>query len=114
MRVVFYAGIGYDKHGNAIPSLLASEKIREALLETCKRFGGCTLTRGRGAWIDDKGNLITEECVTITVERIEKCADGSPSFDSWTTVAEHAEFLRDLLSQSSVVTSIQASAVRFI
>ncbi len=60
MRIArFYVGLqGYSD---------AVERERAAVERIAHAAGGCTVTRGQGAWLDPQGKLVSEPCAVFLV-----------------------------------------------
>jgi hypothetical protein len=104
MRIVFGIGIGFDGNGNPILPVDADRWIQTATQVTAQEWGGCFVVRGLGAW-EHGGKIIRENGITLTVET----DDDSPS-----RVHRHAEWLRQLFNQTSVVVSVSPSTVSYV
>lgn len=67
-RITFGIGTGEDKHGNPIWSDRArtiTDSVRAYLV---RRFGGCFIVDGFGAWKDDSGKVISEPGIHCIVD----------------------------------------------
>jgi len=60
-------GIQFDKDGAAIPVSHANMIIRYLQREASDNFGGVTVSRVQGRWVNDKGQLVTEDAVTFVL-----------------------------------------------
>jgi hypothetical protein len=99
MKITFIVGIGEDEDGNPLPTALVESSLQVAYLDTAKAFGGYTAYRGKGGWIDPSHKLIQEDSVTIVVYTDTIIAEA--------IAVAHAEYLRDLFRQSSVLVSFE-------
>jgi hypothetical protein len=94
-------GIEKDRNGSSIDKLHIEKCIQAIKHRLCTRFGGYTMTRSFGGWVND-GVLVEEEGVVFTV-----LYDGIAAPENITFVAE---FIRDLLDQQCVVLYFDGEA----
>lgn len=64
-RTEWHIGIGEDSTGMPIPDNEAQAMIRAALEHVSREYGGASVTRQDGAWVDPSGRLIVESGITI-------------------------------------------------
>lgn len=95
----WYVGIGKDKDGRTILPDAADIGIRIALSGLSRRFGGATVIRTEGGWIDAGGRLITEK--SIILEVIGPCTPSQAN--------NMRDTLTGLFNQSSVLV-VQTTA----
>ncbi len=109
MRYEIGFGVGFDQHGKPIDPHHVRECIKLILVDACNRFGGCNITSGQGAWIDEHNTLIVEESRVLVVDSL---AGRFATQGEWDSQAkELAEFIRRVLNQAAVhVTSFVATS----
>jgi hypothetical protein len=93
MRYSIGFGVGFDRNGKRIDPVQVREATKLILVEATRRFGGCNITTGQGAWMNDKGDLVVEESRELTVD-----GDKSKEDDAFAL----AEFVRRVLDQEAV------------
>ena len=64
-RTEWHIGIGEDSEGMPILEDEAQAMIRSALEHVSREYGGASVTRQQGAWVDPSGRLIVESGITI-------------------------------------------------
>lgn len=108
MRVTFNVRIGEDRFRNPIPPGDVRAGLALALKIVSNAFGGVTLTRGIGAWLNHAGELVEEPCVSLATEA------SLPERAVKDTARMVAEDLRQVFNQQSVIVSVSHSDVEFI
>lgn len=106
MRFNFAVGIGFDSMNNPISQNDRVVKTRLSVRIVADKFGGCFITPGYGAWVNNGGEVISEPSMMIVADT----SVGNVTDDKWREMAwEVAEHLRQLWSQSAVmVTELSA------
>jgi hypothetical protein len=100
MRFEIGFGVGFTRDGTPIDSLQVAEATKVILVEACRRFGGCNITSGQGAWMDGD-NLVVEESRTLVVDT--HSGPGSrQGFEDEKSAYELAQFIGRLLNQKAV------------
>jgi len=103
-RITVQCGIGEDKAGHAIDSQRARDCVEAVHKHASDVYGGVTVYRHTGSWIDGHGELVTEHGITIQV--VTEINDYGREF---------ALFVRDLFNQNSVVLTVEENvSVQFI
>jgi hypothetical protein len=59
-RIAITAGIGYDRHGNALDAQHVQTALAGIRATLARAFGGYTETESLGGWINGAGELVTE------------------------------------------------------
>jgi len=99
-QVTFSVGCGLNRKEEPLDDLAA--RIQAALNYIADSFGGCTVTSGLGAWKDETGRLITEQCRVFTSD-----ISGLPPGVYLRTMADKtAGALRDIFYQTAVHVTI--------
>lgn len=102
-RIRFYCGIGLDRESR----IVSGAAIASAKDYATSRFAGVTFTQGQGAWRDESGQLVAEDCLIIeTIVGDEAAAPGY--------VKETAIGLRERLHQSCVLVTSEPIRAEFI
>ena len=107
MHIKIIAGIGYDSMGDCLTDTKVTTAIDDTLSRLSDEFGGATLTFGKGAWIDDGGKLVKEDCV-IFESYTERTMPHTLASVTEISLAANtiAQLLRIDLRQTSVVLAI--------
>jgi hypothetical protein len=103
MKIDITFGIGEDRDGNPIAPDVAEANILRIAKLASDLFGGCSLTRHDGAWVNGEGRLVTEPSLTLSV-----AADGGAD------PLPLAQYARKLLQQDTVLVQTYASNVQFV
>lgn len=98
-QIVF--GVGFDRNGQRIDACHVQECVKLILVEASRRFGGCTILDGQGAWADSSGNLVVESNKTVIVNAAGGNATRAGQDDT-ASARELAEFCRRILNQEAV------------
>lgn len=64
-KVAFIVGQGFDQHGN--PLVDKTNRLKAVLTHIAKTYGGYSLVKGEGGWINPAGKLVEEPNISITV-----------------------------------------------
>lgn len=99
MRFEIGFGVGFDKHGNPIDPCHVRECIKLILVEASRRFGGCNILAGQGAWVDDSGTLVVEDSRVLVVDT---SANNRLEADNVASARQLAVFVRNVLEQQAV------------
>jgi hypothetical protein len=104
MRFEIGFGVGFTRDGTPINPLQVVEATKAILVEACRRFGGCNIVSGQGAWLDGD-NLVVEESRTVVVD-----FPGGPGTragqDAEDSAFELAQFIGRILNQKAVHVSV--------
>jgi hypothetical protein len=104
MRFEIGFGVGFTRDGTPIDSLQVVEATKAILVEACRRFGGCNITSGQGAWMDGD-TLVVEESRTLVVDSVTTV--GSRAAEAAEDAAfELAQFIGRILNQKAVHVSV--------
>ena len=95
-RITVQCGIGEDKAGCAIESQRARDCLVAIHRFAGDLYGGVTVYRHVGSWVDGNGKLVTEYGITFQVVT-DSDSDGSV----------FAVFIRDTFNQNSVVLTVE-------
>lgn len=102
LRII--CGIGKTKTGTVILPEDSRPIIRQAMKTMAKVFGGVSVTRMDGGWIDDMGELVEESSVSLSsFVDMDEVTLGSASVI--------VEYLRDALNQDSVLLAFGSVVV---
>lgn len=93
-------GVGFTANGTPIDQTNKTEWLKIAMVEACRRFGGCNITFGQGAWLNPRGDLIMEESAVMVVSSL---PTGRMAEDHHREALELAEFVRKIFQQEAVV-----------
>jgi hypothetical protein len=107
-RITITAGIGEDRHGDAIgePALsLALSTIRGKLAAT---FGGFTETEATGGWIDGNGRMVMEDSRRWIV-----LTESSETTSDEEAIAA-ARMVQLALNQQAVMVEVETVAATFV
>jgi hypothetical protein len=100
MRFELGYGVGFDRNGKALDAQHVAEVQKLILVEACRRFGGCNILPGQGAWLDGD-NLVVEESRVLVFDT--GAAVGSrPGYQAEIDAHELAQFIGHLLNQKAV------------
>lgn len=113
MRTEIAFGVGFDRHGNALPDAFVVLAVRAVLLRASELFGGCTLLDGQGAWVNAAGTLALEASKVLVVNHPPQAGRLS-SVDLDAQVDELADFIRAAFAQESVNVSQVVASSRFV
>ena len=105
MRVIFEIGVGQcgKRYGLEEITLEHRSNMMDAAIDyVSRKFGGCFVSHGSGAWIQD-GKIVREPSITITVDNISNSTSESE-------LRIIADTLRSMFRQDSVImTTVNAS-----
>lgn len=101
--VTWTIGIGEDRDGQAIVGDAADRMIDHARLMFASIYGGFTMVRGEGGWIDPSGRTVTEPCIVFTVH-----TDAAQDYRAT------ARELRLIFRQDTVMLTVQSADVQSI
>lgn len=65
-RTEFHIGVGVDRYGQSIVANERERAISSALLLLTRNYGGASVTRQEGAWVNPRtGDLVVEPGITL-------------------------------------------------
>lgn len=100
MRFEIGYGVGFDRDGKALEAHYVAEVQKLILVEACRRFGGCNILAGQGAWLDGD-TLVVEESRVLVVDT--PAGPGSRAgFDAEKSAEELGQLIGRLLNQKAV------------
>jgi hypothetical protein len=102
-RITVQCGIGEDKAGHAIESQRVRDCLQAVHRHASDEYGGVTVYRHVGSWVDGHGSLVTEHGITIQV-LTGKDDDGG----------QFAIYVRNLFNQNTVVLTVEDVNCQFI
>ena len=100
-------GVGVDKAGRTIPAYVAEQEISFFADDLSRKFGGCSVIRQSGYWIDDKQELVHEPSVRFDV----LVSTPKASKKGIRLAAEH---VKQRFNQSAVIVASSAVNVAFV
>ena len=106
MRAEIICGVGMDRNNQAIATEEAIATVKTIIERASRTFGGCNVRRIDGGWIDDHGQLVIEAGAALTIDGVQ--AEQIPQCEAL------AEFIKDVLRQSSVVLNTYVVNTSFL
>lgn len=104
MAFRIYIGTEFTKTGARISPSFLPVATKDILLRASQEFGGVTITRGQGAWVNPAGELVEEACIILDI-----------GTEDTAKVDQFAAFCRDTLSQQSVaVQNLSPLPMQFV
>lgn len=89
-------------------AVASEQSLARLLKQVASVFGGYTLARGFGGWVDDAGNLVEEQCATIEI--IERFSDLT-EVSRLSLVRLVTHYLNDTGEQEGLLTEVSAEGV---
>lgn len=106
--VTLTVGLGLDKDGQPIRPAAVEAYLPAIATRASNIFGGATLTRGRGVWVDDSGKRFDEPCLVVST-----VSDKSPT-ETDNNAAGLADWIKWALNQACVLYTRQEVQSAFI
>lgn len=104
MRYEIICGIGKDKNG--LPVTNVEDKLNNVRKYAAGAFGGYTMVRGAGGWVNDD-KLIEEDVIVIILYSNGHSANYKQARDV-------AELAKTVFEQTSVVLSEVVNAIEYV
>jgi hypothetical protein len=98
-------GAAFDRNGNILVEAEVAAAVDAARLAFCQIAGGCTVTNGRGSWVNAAGELVSESVRIFTV-----LADAA----DLNALRGVAVGIKDRLNQECVAFAFSLATVEFI
>lgn len=98
-------GAALDRNGNILVEAEVAAAVDAARLAFCNIAGGCTVTNGRGSWVNAAGELVSESVRIFTV------LGDAAKLNEFRGVAE---MLKHRLNQECVAFAFSLATVEFV
>lgn len=96
-HAIVTVGHSFDKDGNPLVKEVVRSNIAEAKLVAAKWFGGFSLSKVKGGWVDANGKFITDNAYRFEIF----CQEEDDA-----NLRLFASFLRNQFNQSAVLLAV--------
>lgn len=108
-KIEFGFGIGEDKNRKPIPLGKREAALNQITMKAASRFGGYTVYRTYGGWINGLSDLVEEPGITLLTH-----VEGKTKQAIAQRVTDFAAVIREILNQETVCVSISPVDMRFV